>query len=96
MGRSDVALMVRQAALHVWKVIVQNTARTLRDIMPVLFSLLLGNLASTCYDKRQVRLKKNLEMCIVFLSSDLSIMMHPRILYIHLFQVGECIQHFYS
>merc|ERR1719505_350717 len=54
MGRSDVALMVRQAALHVWKVIVQNTARTLRDIMPVLFSLLLGNLASTCYDKRQV------------------------------------------
>lgn len=55
MGRSDIALLVRQASLHVWKVIVSNTPKTLRDILPTLFSLLLGCLASTSFDKREVR-----------------------------------------
>lgn len=56
MGRSDTQLVVRQASLHVWKIVVSNTPRTLREILPTLFTLLLGFLASTCPDKRTVLL----------------------------------------
>ncbi|XP_072244658.1 stalled ribosome sensor GCN1 [Leuresthes tenuis] len=54
MGRSDTQLVVRQASLHVWKIVVSNTPRTLRETLPTLFSLLLGFLASTCPDKRTI------------------------------------------
>ncbi|XP_019394778.1 PREDICTED: eIF-2-alpha kinase activator GCN1 isoform X1 [Crocodylus porosus] len=54
MGRSDTQLVVRQASLHVWKIVVSNTPRTLREILPTLFGLLLGFLASTCADKRSI------------------------------------------
>ena len=48
------ALLVRQHSLHVWKLIVTNTARTLREILPTLINILLSCLASPVYDKRQV------------------------------------------
>ena len=54
MGRSDVALMVRQISLHVWKVVVTNTPRTLREILPQLLALVLGSLTSDLHDHRQV------------------------------------------
>ncbi|KAM6945032.1 stalled ribosome sensor GCN1 [Lycodopsis pacificus] len=54
MGRSDTQLVVRQASLHVWKIVVSNTPRTLREILPTLFTLLLGFLASTWSDKRTI------------------------------------------
>lgn len=40
--------------LFILQVVVTNTPKTLREILPTLFGLLLGCLASTSYDKRQV------------------------------------------
>ena len=54
MCRSDIALLVRQSALHVWKLVVNNTARTIREILPILIELILQNLASEYEEKRQI------------------------------------------
>lgn len=54
MGRCDVSLLVRQSALHIWKIIVSNTPRTLKEILPTLFNILLSCLASSNYDKRHI------------------------------------------
>ncbi|KAK7258608.1 hypothetical protein RIF29_24189 [Crotalaria pallida] len=54
MVRADVSLSVRQAALHVWKTIVANTPKTLREIMPVLMDTLIASLASASSERRQV------------------------------------------
>ncbi|XVF57046.1 hypothetical protein PTKIN_Ptkin06aG0171600 [Pterospermum kingtungense] len=54
MVRTDVSISVRQAALHVWKTIVANTPKTLKEIMPVLMKTLITSLASTSSERRQV------------------------------------------
>nr|GEV72458.1 protein ILITYHIA [Tanacetum cinerariifolium] len=53
MVRTDNSLSVRQAALHVWKTIVVNTPKTLKEIMPVLMNTLIASLASPSSERRQ-------------------------------------------
>ena len=50
--RADVALSVRQIAVHVWKVLISNSARTLREILSQLLNILLSRLGSADEDKR--------------------------------------------
>ena len=40
--------------MHVWKTVVANTPKTLKEIMPVLMSTLIASLASTSSERRQV------------------------------------------
>ena len=53
LARSDISILVRQNALHIWKVIVTNTPKTLRDVLDILIDLLLSCLSSSGFDKRQ-------------------------------------------
>eukprot|EP00930_Biecheleria_cincta_P034269 TRINITY_DN23698_c0_g1_i1.p1 TRINITY_DN23698_c0_g1~~TRINITY_DN23698_c0_g1_i1.p1 ORF type:complete len:2738 (+),score=614.06 TRINITY_DN23698_c0_g1_i1:451-8214(+) len=52
--RSDENGVVKQACSQVWKAVVQNTPRTLKELLPTLMTRLLANLASTNREKQRV------------------------------------------
>ncbi|CAG8561777.1 6442_t:CDS:10 [Ambispora gerdemannii] len=52
--RQDASGVVRQASMHVWKAIVSNTPRTIKDILPVMMTTIIRNLASHSPERRQV------------------------------------------
>src|SRR4051794_26479562 len=51
---SAVSGIVRQASLQVWKAIVSNTPRILKEILPVMMTMVIRNVASSSYDRRTV------------------------------------------
>lgn len=52
--RSDTSAVVRQSALQVWKTVVPNTPKALREILPLLIGQIVRALASGHADKRTV------------------------------------------
>lgn len=54
MCRSDISHEVKHAALHIWKMLIGNTPKTIREILPTLFNILLGCLACGNDEKQQM------------------------------------------
>lgn len=54
MCRSDISHEVKHAALHIWKMLISNTPKTLREILPNLFNILLTCLACKNDEKQQM------------------------------------------
>lgn len=52
--RSDENGVVKQACAQVWKAVVQNTPRTLKDLLPALMTRLIDHLASSNREKQRV------------------------------------------
>ncbi|KAI8061541.1 armadillo-type protein [Gilbertella persicaria] len=52
--RQDASGVVRQASLQVWKVLVSNTPRTLKDILTVMTSMIINILSSDNFEQRAV------------------------------------------
>ncbi|ORY90168.1 ARM repeat-containing protein [Leucosporidium creatinivorum] len=51
--RQDSTGVVRQSAIHVWKALVSNTPRTVREILPVLMQIIVRILASPGLEQRE-------------------------------------------
>jgi len=51
---SDVNISVRHSCLHVWKSIVVNTPRTLKELLPVVMEVIISSLASDSDDQQEM------------------------------------------
>eukprot|EP00735_Rhodelphis_limneticus_P006871 TRINITY_DN1932_c0_g1::TRINITY_DN1932_c0_g1_i1::g.23049::m.23049 TRINITY_DN1932_c0_g1::TRINITY_DN1932_c0_g1_i1::g.23049 ORF type:complete len:2717 (+),score=940.13,sp/F4I893/ILA_ARATH/35.18/0.0,HEAT/PF02985.17/1.4e+03,HEAT/PF02985.17/1.4e+03,HEAT/PF02985.17/1.9e+03,HEAT/PF02985.17/67,HEAT/PF02985.17/6.2e+03,HEAT/PF02985.17/34,HEAT/PF02985.17/3.3e+03,HEAT/PF02985.17/0.11,HEAT/PF02985.17/0.013,HEAT/PF02985.17/0.069,HEAT/PF02985.17/1.4e+03,HEAT/PF02985.17/0.012,HEAT/PF02985.17/8e+03,HEAT/PF02985.17 len=54
LARSDVSVLVRQAAIHVWKQIVSNTPKTLKDILPKIMTTILECVSSSEPERQEM------------------------------------------
>ena len=52
--RSDTNATVRLTSVHVWKNLVQNTPRTMKEILPMMTEIIVRSLGSSHAEKRQV------------------------------------------
>ncbi|KAG0169361.1 translational activator of GCN4 [Apophysomyces sp. BC1015] len=52
--RQDSSGNVRQSALQVWKALVANTPRTLKEILAIMMQMIIRNLSSESYEQRAV------------------------------------------
>eukprot|EP00163_Fabomonas_tropica_P034457 TRINITY_DN9545_c1_g1_i1.p1 TRINITY_DN9545_c1_g1~~TRINITY_DN9545_c1_g1_i1.p1 ORF type:complete len:1324 (+),score=415.97 TRINITY_DN9545_c1_g1_i1:307-4278(+) len=77
MARSDVSLAVRQAAGQVWKSVVPNTPKLLRDILPVMMDTLITSLADDSAGEDQ---RENASRCLGDLVTKMGDRMLPELI----------------
>lgn len=61
--RQDTSGMVRTASIHVWKALVPNTPRMVRDMLPTLMQLVVRILANPGYEQRETAARCLAETC---------------------------------
>ncbi|TFK50812.1 ARM repeat-containing protein [Heliocybe sulcata] len=63
LARQDAVASVRQAALHIWKALVHNTPRTVRDILSELIGQIVLLLSSTEFEQQDTAARTIGELC---------------------------------
>ncbi|GJE94641.1 ARM repeat-containing protein [Phanerochaete sordida] len=63
MARQDAVNTVRQSAGHIWKALVHNTPRTVREILPQLITQIVQLLASDEADQQETASRTTTELC---------------------------------
>ncbi|CAE6499296.1 unnamed protein product [Rhizoctonia solani] len=61
--RQDTVAAVRLASIHIWKALVANTPRTVRDLLPTLIEQIVNLLASPYSDQRETAARTIAELC---------------------------------
>ncbi|KZT41926.1 ARM repeat-containing protein [Sistotremastrum suecicum HHB10207 ss-3] len=64
--RQDAVAVVRQSSVHIWKALVHNTPRTVREILPSLINKVIELLAGTEFEQQETAARTMGELCRKF------------------------------
>ncbi|KAH9915889.1 armadillo-type protein [Fomitopsis serialis] len=63
LARQDAVNVVRQSSIHIWKALVHNTPRTVREILPELINQVISLLAGPEMDQQETAARTVAELC---------------------------------
>ncbi|KAF9234810.1 hypothetical protein BU15DRAFT_78646 [Melanogaster broomeanus] len=66
LARQDAVNVVRQSSIHIWKALVHNTPRTVREILPELMGQLVKLCSSEEYEQQETATRTTTELCRKF------------------------------
>ncbi|KAF8131842.1 armadillo-type protein [Boletus edulis] len=66
LARQDAVSVVRQSSIHIWKALVHNTPRTVREILPELVCQLVKLCSSDEFEQQETATRTTTELCRKF------------------------------